>query len=614
MRRPIARARPHGGSPRPGSDQAPFRRIRRKPRLKFEAFLALLDDRGAIAVLCGIDETNYARLLLDELAGAKNHLGTVAWQKGYSPRNMPNMKELSPVHDNIILYSRRMEALPPVSLRLPQEGFLNRDKDPRGPWKAEQKGANKPDCDYEIHICPYRWEILHGTLPPGLWRINPKTGVIWGKPDTPGKWRFIVRVSDREGNVAEKELEIEVNENAALSKKPDIPWLIAQHNVSEKTIGAPKAGSSLRISTELLPKARCWSEYSVCILADGGSPWIGTTRPGKTSTSGKGRYWEFPASTLLARAAEDSVDFKTREDAIPALKSYSDGSDRRLNQTTLWFGRARLVRENDDATDPTSVDYSQDAKKELAALESSRVITRTVSTSKPSKLMARLLALFTASNSTIVDIGSPAAEMASIATAAGRKAIYVAFPPDEELLRSLWLPRLRLASQGKHPLPQGIEFSANERINSNCYIMEGAPKVASESGEVFVVRPGSPFAEVDHSLGCVTVDYARYPSDSGVFLDALASLEGLVPTRQSDVEWFGQSRNERVRALYFPPEQWLERHNIDLVADKYSQFIDQGGRLRVYFHRGCADPDRIGDPRIEMRRIPFSLVVAAGIG
>ena len=158
---------------------------------------AMLDDRGAIAVLCGIEETHFVRMLLDEIGGPANHLGTIAWRKNYSPRNMPNMVEVSPSHDNLLLFARRKASLSRLALKVPPEGFVNRDGDPRGAWNAEQKGANKPDCDYEVNICPYRWSVSAGELPPGIWRINPKSGVIWGQGKdlvTPGDWTFTVRV------------------------------------------------------------------------------------------------------------------------------------------------------------------------------------------------------------------------------------------------------------------------------------------------------------------------------------------------------------------------------------------------------------------------------------
>jgi site-specific DNA-cytosine methylase len=574
--------------------------------------IGLLADGGAIAVLCGIEETAYAKLLMDELAGNQNYLGTVAWQKGYSPRNMPNMRELSPIHDNILLYARRLESLAPLSLRIPAKGFKNSDNDPRGPWKAEQKGANKPDCDYSIHVCPYRWSIVGGELPPGIWRINPKTGVIWGQPREAGHWKFTIRVEDRIGKSAERALEIEVSPDCVPPPAASIPWLIADVDEKGNFLGGPDKKGPLRIRSTTLPVARLGATYSACVLASGGEPWLGTTRPGKTSSGGKGRYWEFPASTLLARAAEDAVDFKAKDDAIPALKVYATSEDGRLNQTSVWFGRTRKSESSSDGSDALSVDYSQDAKKELEALLSAGSISGTVAASKPSRLMCRLMALFTGENDTVVDLGSPAAEMAAIATATGRKAIYVTVPPDEDAATRVWLPRLRLASRGAHPLPSGIIFSQdrNEGVTSG-YIMDGKPRPENNAAGVFVLRPGRPFAAVDLALGSVLVEYEHYKSGSAEFLAALASVEGLVPIA---AEWgFATSRDSRVFAIYLAPREWLDATVVERIDEKFASHIMQGGRVRVYYHRGAGDPDRLSRGGIELRRIPFSLTLAAGL-
>ena len=572
--------------------------------------VALLADRGAIAVLCGIDETPYAHLLLDELAGAQNHLGTVAWEKNYSPRNMPNMRELSPVHDNIVLYARRLEALPSVALRLPATEFANSDKDPRGSWKAEQKGANKPDCDYEVHICPYRWEIVEGVLPPGLWRINPKTGVIWGTPNVAGTWTFKVRATDRTGESAEKTFKIKASEDADVPPLAEIPWLIADRDSNGEISSGPNSDGKLRITTKSLIDARVGAQYSVCIVAAGGSPWIGTTRPGKTSTSGKSRYWEFPATTLLTRAAEDSVDFKSKDDAIPALKTYEKGGDRSLNQTTMWFARGKMGDENSQAI---FVDYAQDAKKELEALVRNSSITSIVATSKPARLMTRLLALFSTNGATVIDVGSPAAEMASMATAVGRRAVYVAMPPDEKLSLNLWEPRLRLAARGEHPIPEGLIFSEDSSNSSTSgYILNGQARKRTEKGDVFILRSGPSFADVDAELGTVMINYRDFPAGSPKFLAALASVEGLVPTKLGKMGQFATTRDGRLLGIYVPPNSWLEQATIEEIGQSLKAHLDNGGRVRVYMHRGVTSPDRLSDNRIEIRRIPFALLLAAG--
>ena len=103
-----------------------------------------------------------------------------------------------------------------------------------------------------------------------------------------------------------------------------------------RTRGRTRYFGALRITTSALPPARLGADYSACLVAAGGKPWTGTTRPGKTAAGGKGRYWEFPLKTLVAEAAFDCVDFKSRDDSIPAPKTYLNGAQYMpLNQTSV---------------------------------------------------------------------------------------------------------------------------------------------------------------------------------------------------------------------------------------------------------------------------------------
>ena len=56
---------------------------------------------------------------------------------------------------------------------------------------------------------PYRWEIISGRLPDGLQLSN--TGVLSGKPTTPGEILFEVRVSDQSGLSVTKQLSLDVD-------------------------------------------------------------------------------------------------------------------------------------------------------------------------------------------------------------------------------------------------------------------------------------------------------------------------------------------------------------------------------------------------------------------
>ncbi len=565
---------------------------------------SMLRDDGVLTALCGIDETHFVRLLLDEIAGPGNHVGTVAWQKNYSPRNMPGMKETSPTHDNIVIFARRMESLPVVALKVPPDGFANRDNDPRGAWNAEQKGANKPDCDYEVNVCPYRWSISAGQLPPGVWRINPKSGVIWaptGGLTEPGEWSVTVTLTDEDGHTVDKQFAIAVSSEADAPELASIPWLA--------DIGGLDRSGDLRIVTTTLPPAKLNAEYSACIVGAGGTPWAGTTRPGKTATTGKGRYWEFPLSTLLSAAARDAVDFKNTDNAIPALKNYLNGARYTpLNQTSVWFGSSK---------NPIGdVGYSQEAKKELEDLVKSGAITGTIGISKPARLMSRLLALFSSADSIVVDVGSPASEMASIATQMGRRAMYVELGADEEIRSGILMPRLALASSGQHPLPDVIEFldapSATPPTESPRYFVEGCPRPQCDA-VLYTVVVGRPLADLDVTTGTAAIDYAHYPPDSSAFRDALASLEGLAPDPKREAPVIGTSLNGSLVAVHVGSGVRLDRDVIRVLQESLGPELRAGKTLRIYYHRGNPPAEMSRHDGVEFRRIPFEMNFAAGL-
>ncbi len=570
----------------------------------------LLADDGVTVVLCGINELPYLQLLLNELLGPQNHVGTISWQKGYSPRNMKNMKDISPTHDNLLVYARRKEKLATVALQKPATGFRNPDNDPRGPWKAEQKGANKPDCDYEVNVAPYRWKLVEGELPPGFWRINPKTGVIYAKGDwlsEPGEWTFVVEVTDEAGNSCVKSFSINVELECVPPNRVAPEWLIARFDKNGNVTNAPQTDGPLRIDTDRLPPACVGSNYFACLNAIGGRPWRGVTRPGKTSASGKARFWEFPESTLIRLTSEDAVDFKSKWDAIPAPKTYSSRAFQPLNQMSTWFGRGK------DGDDPFGVGYSQDAKKELEDLFAQKAISDTVSSSKPARLLLRLLALFSREGGTVVDMGSPAAEMASYATAVRRRAIYIEFPIMADSRDTVRLPRLRLASQGHHPIPSGVLFSSTEDNDSDGFVVGERPRHKDSSADITHLSLFPVFATVERDISDIRLDYGSYAPDKPKFLDALASIEGLVPLSRPNADCFGTSVTGLVRAAYLPSSEFLDIHEVERLEKLHADFLDGGGRLRIYYHRG--EPRNILTPgsQLELRRVPFDLKIGAGL-
>lgn len=583
--------------------------------------MRLVSDDGAIVVLCGVIELPYVQMLLNEVAGPNNYIGTVVWQKGYSPRNMPGMKELSPTHDNLVIFAKRKSQLSSVALQVRPDKYSNPDDDPRGAWTAEQKGANKPDCDYDVNVPPYRWRIVSGELPPGLWRLNPKSGVIWGRGmdiQVAGEWAFTVEVRDQVGKVAQKKFSISVSPEAEAPAPAPPAWLIADRSKKGKPISADYGDGPLEIKTKRLPSARVGADYSACLEAQGGEPWLGTTRPGKTTPGGDARYWEFPAKTLLESAARDDVDFKSKDDAIPVIKTHlPPGKDRvTLNQMTTWLGKGRGKVKG--VEDPFAAGFSEKAKEELQALVSAGHITNIVKTSKPTALVARLVALFTKPNGIVFDIGSPAAEMSTMATALGRRAVYVEFPSNEGVRHSITAPRLRLAARGLHPLPPGILGAprVSESVPSGAeaagYFVDGIPQRPRPEGNLTVLRLGRPAGLLDRTMSTLNIDYQAYPVADTQFLGMLASIEGMIPVREPKPSFFAVDLNASLRACYIESSGFLDFRTAERLADEHRDFLNAGGRLRIYYHRG---QEVAGDQAecLEFRRIPYDLQLASGV-
>jgi site-specific DNA-cytosine methylase len=587
---------------------------------------SLVRDDGVIAVLTGVSEQPYLQVLMDEIFGPENRVGTVVWQKGYSvqgQRKDKPKKEIYPTHDYVLVYGRRaQECLSGVALKAPPKNFSNDDGDPRGPWKAEQKGANyhRASSDFSVNLPPYRWEVVGGTPPPWFWRVSPKSGVIWAPADEiqlPGKWNFKVRVTDSRGGSDERELTLEVvpNGNAPIPAPPS--WLIARDadgclTNAERAANAPKQSARVRIVTESLPTATIGRPYYACLEADGGAPLLGTTRPGKNSVSGKSRYWDLSYETLELAAAEDAIDFKATDQSIPAVKVYLDGASfTYLNQISTWRGDGSGKRGNKN--DPLRVGWGQDAKQELEGLLAAGTISKVVNISKPLGLMTRLMALFTEEFDFVVDIGSPAAEMASVCCQLRRHAVYVEMPGTESDRDTIRVPRLRSAAKGAHPVPPGVLFFADSGAppEEGFYVGRRA-RAADSAADVCEFFVGSPFVRVSSESRAARIDYSEFESGGSSFHQALASSEGLVwvPTGGSE---FAQSLDGNLIAVHLPGTQVLDGRSFLQLRSHYANHLSSPERrLRIYYHRGFGDVKSALDGQVELRHLPFDLLLAAG--
>ena len=105
----------------------------------------LLRQDGVVCI--SIDDTEQANLskLCDEIYGGENHIATVVWQKRYVSN--VTARWVSDMHDFILVYARNremVEVIPWERTREQIEAYKNPDKDPRGPWRAQDLSASKP--------------------------------------------------------------------------------------------------------------------------------------------------------------------------------------------------------------------------------------------------------------------------------------------------------------------------------------------------------------------------------------------------------------------------------------------------------------------------------------
>jgi adenine-specific DNA-methyltransferase len=188
--------------------------------LEHSLWLSLMRDRldllrrllavdGCIFVQIDDRESAYLRVLMDEIFGRPNSLGTIVWQKRISPDS--DSKFVSPTHDYILLYAKDEAVCSFNRLQrtdLQNARYLNPDNDPRGQWTSSDLTRR----EYREHdYYPIRLPSGRDVLPAAgrSWSV-PKDSYdqlvaqnrIWFGPDgnsMPRRKRFLTEV--REGIV-----------------------------------------------------------------------------------------------------------------------------------------------------------------------------------------------------------------------------------------------------------------------------------------------------------------------------------------------------------------------------------------------------------------------------
>ena len=533
-----------------------------------ERLKPLLSRQGVVVIHVGDDEEALARLVADDVLGRPNRVGSIVWQKRYAPLNMKGMKELTAAHDTLHVYAFDKASLPPVGLKEFRDDYANPDGDPRGPWLADHKGSatRRDSTDFDTFVPPYRWELLEGELPPGVWRLSPMSGVLWGESlEAVGEWKFTVRVTDADGAFADSELAIVVTEGAPQPPLVEVPWAFEEH----------KASGKLRVTTDSLPTGRLGAEYSAIVVADGGRPYH--SEPKRPTPP---RWWEISKSTLAQHYARDNVHFGAKGDSIPKEKKHDPDAVTIVNQTTWWPGR------DSKETKTPFAGYTQDATRALQSLVEDGHITLAPRTAKPEALMARMLSLFTDSGDLVLEVFGDAGDLAATALKMERSAIVLRSvdPRSRQMTEECVLPRLRhVASTDVVEAQNGLDPCPGCTVR----FAEVGPWFAKR-------RVNEEIIELNEEL------------DDDALKEAVLSAMGFVPATEKTLPMLtGLSLDGATRAVYLHPDEYLTP---EALAEAVTSLTDEGHRLVILYFAASEDLDLSGLPSsVRCRRVPYEI-------
>lgn len=201
----------------------------------------------------------------------------------------------------------------------------------RGPYRIptfKDAKSGSANLDYNTYAPPYNWMVTEGSLPEGMWRVNPLTGVLWGIPTSEGRWEFRVEVWDEEGNTASAWQIVEV------VRSPAVQPTMLQFGELAWVAQAPSGGGhSLEVvaGQYVVDLGR---ETSIALQAAGGVPRVREfTTPGKVSGEGRTRWWPCSRAKLKKRIRRDLVEWG-KKGGRPRRRRYKRDDERRAGPFT----------------------------------------------------------------------------------------------------------------------------------------------------------------------------------------------------------------------------------------------------------------------------------------
>lgn len=132
------------------------------PRLKVAK--DLLSDDGAIFISIDENEIENLKKVADEIYGTQNFVGSVIWERAFSPKN--DAKYLSDSHDYIVVYAKHINSFSIGKLPRTEEmnaRYKNPDNDPKGPWSSGDLTAKTYSAAYDYPVTTPSGKIVYPT-------------------------------------------------------------------------------------------------------------------------------------------------------------------------------------------------------------------------------------------------------------------------------------------------------------------------------------------------------------------------------------------------------------------------------------------------------------------
>ncbi len=129
----------------------------------------LLSKDGVIFISIDDNEQANLKLLCDDVFGEENFVGTLIWERAYSPVNLK--KQFSESHDYILCYAKNIESVVNKGLSRSEEAnarYSNPDNDSRGVWTSS-----------DLSVGPAIQENIYKIITPSGRKVLPPSGYSW---------------------------------------------------------------------------------------------------------------------------------------------------------------------------------------------------------------------------------------------------------------------------------------------------------------------------------------------------------------------------------------------------------------------------------------------------